>query len=79
MTNLMIKDLEQSKELDTTAMQAIRGGQLDLSVINAQSLSAEAKGGIAGIVTATQTLVGINTLLNLDVSPETNINVGGIG
>jgi hypothetical protein len=79
MTKLMIKDLEQSNELDNTAMQTIRGGQLDLSVINAQSLAAEAKGGIAAIATATQTLVGINTLLDLDVSPETNINVGGLG
>jgi hypothetical protein len=79
MTKLMIKDLEQNKALDNTAMQAIRGGQLDLSVINAQALSAETKAGIAAITTATQTLVGINTLLDLDVSPETNINVGGLG
>ena len=79
MTKLMIKDLEVSKELDSTAMQSLRGGQLDLSVINAQSLASEAKAGIAAISTATQTLVGINTLLNLDISPETNVNVGGIG
>ena len=79
MTNIMIKDLELSKELDSSAMQSLRGGQLDLSVINAQSLASEAKAGIAAISLATQTLVGINTLLDLDVSPETNINVGGIG
>jgi hypothetical protein len=79
MTKLMIKDLEQNQELDNTAMQTIRGGQLDLSVINAQALSSEAKAGIAAISTATQTLIGINTLLDVDVSPETNINIGGLG
>lgn len=78
MSNLMIKDLEENKELDTHAMQAIRGGQTNLTAFNAQFLAAEAKGGIAGIATAVQTLVGVNTLLNLNVSPETNINVGGI-
>ena len=79
MTKLMIKDLEQNQELDNTAMQTIRGGQLDLSVINAQALTSEAKAGIAAISTATQTLIGINTLLDVDVSPETNINIGGLG
>jgi hypothetical protein len=79
MTNLMIKDLEMNQDLDRAAMQSLRGGQMDLSVINAQSLAAEAKAGIAAISTATQTLVGINTLLNFDISPETNVNVGGIG
>jgi len=79
MTNLMIKDLEMNQDLDRAAMQSLRGGQMDLSVINAQSLASEAKAGIAAISTATQTLVGINTLLNFDISPETNVNVGGIG
>ena len=79
MTKLMIKDLEQNQELDNTAKRTIRGGQLDLSVFNAQALSSEAKAGIAAISTAAQTLVGINTLLDVDVSPVTNINIGGLG
>ena len=79
MTRLMIKDLEQNQALDNAAMQTVRGGQFDLSVINAQSLSSEAKAGIAAISTAAQTLVGINTLLDVNVSPDTNINIGGLG
>jgi hypothetical protein len=77
MTHLFINDLEESKELDHSAMLAVRGGG-DLVAFNAESLAAEAKAGIAAVTTATQTLVGVNTLLNLDVSPVTTIVVGGI-
>ena len=78
MTHLLIKDLAvESRELDRSAMLAVRGGT-DLTSFNAQGLAAEAKAGIAAITTATQTLVGVNTLLNLDISPETNVVVGGI-
>jgi hypothetical protein len=85
MTNLLINDLPvESKELDRSAMLSVRGGadptsgSPDLTSFNVQSLTAEAHAGIAAITTATQTLVGVNTLLNLDVSPVTNVVVGGI-
>ena len=80
MSNLMIRDLEENKELDTHAMQAVRGGEggTDLNAFNAQMLAVEAKGGIAAIATAVQTLVGINNHFDVDVSPETNIIIGGI-
>lgn len=77
MTHLLINDLVESKELDHGAMQAVRGGN-DLLAFNAQSLAAEAEAGIAAVTTATQTLVGVNTLLNLDISPVTTVNVGGL-
>ena len=78
MSKLMISDLTaESKELGRDDMLAVRGGT-DLTAFNAQALSAEAKAGIAAITTATQTLVGVNTLLNLDVSPQTNVVVGGL-
>jgi hypothetical protein len=77
MTHLLINDLVESKELDHGAMLAVRGGN-DLVAFNAESLAAEAKGGIAAVTAATQTLVGVNTLLNLDISPVTNVVVGGI-
>ena len=78
MTELTIKDLEASRELDRGALRAVRGGEGDLMSFNAQALAAEAKAGIAAITTATQTLVNLNTALNLDVSPETNILIGGL-
>ena len=77
MSHLLISDLEASKELDHSAMLAVRGGN-DLVAFNAQSLAAEAKAGIAAVTTATQTLVGVNTLLNLDISPVTTVKVGGL-
>ena len=77
MTHLFINDLEESKELDHSAMLAVRGGS-DLVAFNAETLAAEAKAGIAAVTTATQTLVGVNTLLNLDISPVTTVNVGGL-
>jgi hypothetical protein len=77
MTHLLIKDIEASQELDSRAMLAVRGGT-DLTSFNAQALAAEAKAGIAAITTATQTLVGVNTLLDLDISPVTNVVVGGV-
>ena len=77
MTHLLINDLAESKELDHGAMLAVRGGN-DLVAFNAETLAAEAKGGIAAVTAATQTLVGVNTLLNLDISPVTNVVVGGI-
>lgn len=78
MTHLMIKDLEASRELDTHAMQSVRGGMDDLTSVNSQFLIADAKAGVAAIVTATQVLTDVNLLLDLDVSPTTNIRVGGI-
>ena len=77
MTHLLINDLAESKELDHGAMLAVRGGN-DLVAFNAETLAAEAEAGIAAVTTATQTLVGVNTLLNLDISPVTNVVVGGI-
>jgi hypothetical protein len=77
MTHLFINDLVESKELDHSAMLAVRGGS-DLVAFNAETLAAEAKAGIAAVTTATQTLVGVNTLLNLEVAPVTNVNVGGL-
>jgi len=77
MTNLLINDLIVNQELDHDAMLAVRGGT-DLTSFNAQVLAAEAKGGIAAITAATQTLVSLNTSLNLDISPVTNVVVGGI-
>ena len=78
MSHLMISDLAvESKELERSEMLAVRGGT-DLTSLNAQGLAAEAKAGIAAITTATQTLVGVNTLLNLDISPETNVVIGGV-
>ena len=77
MSHLLINDIVESQELDSGAMLAVRGGT-DLTSINAQALAAEAKAGIAAITTATQTLVGVNTLLNLDISPETSVVVGGL-
>ena len=77
MSNLLINDLAvESKELDHSAMLAARGGT-DLMSFNAQALAAEARAGIAAVTTATQTLVGVNTLLNLEISPETNVVIGG--
>jgi len=78
MNHLMIQDLEASRDLDSRAMHAVRGGESNLSSFNAQLLMAESKAGIAAITAATQTLVDVNTLLNVNVSPETNINIGGI-
>ena len=77
MTNLLINDLVESQELDRSAMLAVRGGT-DLTSFSAQALAAEAKGGIAAITAATQTLVSLNTSLNLDISPQTNVVVGGV-
>jgi len=77
MSHLLINDIVENKELDSSAMLAVRGGT-DLTSINAQALAAEAKAGIAAITTATQTLVGVNTLLNLDISPQTSVVVGGL-
>jgi len=77
MSHLLINDIVENKELDSSAMLAVRGGT-DLTSINAQALAAEAKAGIAAITTATQTLVGVNTLLNLDISPQTSVVVGGV-
>jgi hypothetical protein len=79
MSDLMIHDLEASQSLDREALRGVRGGQGDLLSFNAQMLSAEAQGGIAAITTATQTLVNLNTALDLNVSPQTNILVGGLG
>ena len=79
MSDLMIHDLEASKSLDRQALRGVRGGLGDLMSFNAQMLSAEAQAGIAAVTTATQTLVNLNTALDLNVSPETNIVVGGIG
>ena len=79
MTTLLIKDIVESHELDSGAMLTVRGGaDATLTSFNAQALAAEAKAGIAAITTATQTLVGVNTLLNLDISPQTNVVVGGV-
>jgi len=78
MTDLLINDLSESKELDRSSMLAVRGGSdALLSSLNAQAIATETRAGIAAITTATQTLVGVNTLLNLDVSPETTVVVGG--
>ena len=77
MTHLLINDLAESKELDHGAMLAVRGGN-DLVAFNAETLAAEAKAGIAAVTTATQTLVGVNTLLDLEIAPVTNVVVGGI-
>lgn len=77
MTNLLINDIEESKELDRSAMLAVRGGA-DQTSVNIQDLTAQAQAGIAAITTATQTLVDVNTLLNLDISPVTTVVVGGI-
>ena len=77
MSKLLISDLAvESKELDRSAMLVVHGGT-DLMSFNAQALAAEARAGIAAVTTATQTLVGVNTLLNLEISPETNVVVGG--
>ena len=78
MSALLIRDLEASQALDRGALRAVRGGQGDLMSFNAQGLAADAKAGIAAITTATQTLVNLNTALNLDVSPETNVIIGGL-
>jgi len=80
MSNLMIRDLKESKELDTHAMQAVRGGEgePDLSAFNAQMLAVEAEAGIAAIATGVQTLVGINNQFDVNVSPVTQITIGGI-
>ncbi len=75
MPHLMIKDLEQSKELDRSAMLSIRGG---LDVFNAQMIAAEAKAGIAAVVTATNVLTSINNDFDITIAPETIINIGGI-
>ena len=77
MSKLLISDLAvESKELDRSAMLTVRGGT-DLMSFNAQALAAEARAGIAAVTTATQTLVGVNTLLNLEISPQTNVVIGG--
>jgi len=78
MSNLLITDLQESKELDRSAMLAVRGGEGDLNSFNAQMLAAEARGGIAAVVTATQTLVSLNTALDLTIAPQTNVIVGGL-
>ena len=77
MNHIMIKDLEASKALDTHAMQAVRGGA-DLTSTDTQLLISDARAGIAAVSTAIQTLVDVNTLLNVDASPNVNINIGGI-
>ena len=78
MTKLMIADLAESKDLDRGAMVAVRGGA-DLTSFNGQALATETKAGIAAITAATQTLVGVNNVLDLDldVSPVTTVIVGG--
>ena len=78
MSALLIHDLEASHELDQHALGAVHGGMGDLTSFNAQALAADAKAGIAAVTTATQTLVNLNTVLDLDVSPETNIVIGGL-
>ena len=77
MTKLLINDLVESQALDHSALLTVRGGA-DLTSFNAQALAAEAQAGIAAITAATQTLVSLNTSLNLDISPVTNVVVGGI-
>jgi hypothetical protein len=80
MISLLINDLAESKDLDRGAMLTVRGGgNPTLNSFNAQALAAEARGGIAAITAATQTLVGVNNVLdlNLDVSPVTSVVVGG--
>ena len=77
MNHIMIKDLEASRELDTHAMQAVRGGA-DLTSTDTQLLISDARAGIAAVSTAVQTLVDVNTLLNVNASPDININIGGI-
>ncbi len=79
MSHLLIDDLQDSEELDRSAMLAVRGGESVLSSVTAQALAAEAKGGIAAVNNAVQTLVSTNTLLDLNIAPETNVVVGGIG
>lgn len=76
MTHLMIADLEVNEELDRSAMLAVRGGMLES--FNAQVLAAEAQAGIAAVTAATQTLVNLNTALDLDISPVTNVVIGGL-
>jgi len=87
MTNLMINDLAvESKDLDHSAMLAVRGGAAptsgDLTSFNGQVLANEAKAGIAAIATGVNTLVSTNNLLNvntdLNVHPVTNIVLGGV-
>jgi hypothetical protein len=80
MSHLMIRDLEESKELDTHAMQAVRGGEgeMDLGAANAALVALEANGGIAGIATAVISQVGINNNFDVNVSPVTTVVVGGI-
>lgn len=77
MNHIMIKDLEASRELDTHAMQTVRGGA-DLTSTDTQLLISDARAGIAAVSTAVQTLVDVNTLLNVNASPDININIGGI-
>jgi len=82
MTNLLINDLAvASKELDHSAMLAVRGGA-DLTSFNAQVLKNEAKAGLVALATATNTLVNTNTSLDvenaLNISPVTNVVVGGL-
>ena len=75
MTHLIVKDLDASRELDTEAMQMVSGGISNLEAFSAQSLIAETQAGLVGITTATQTLIGVNTQLDLDISPVTTINL----
>ena len=77
MNHIMIKDLEASSALDSHAMQAVRGGA-DLTSTDTQLLISDARAGIAAVSTAVQTLVDVNTLLNVNASPDININIGGI-
>ncbi len=79
MSHLLIDDLQDSEELDRSAMLAVRGGESDLTAFNAQALVAEAKGGIVAVTNAVQTLVSTNTVLDLNIAPETNVVVGGLG
>jgi hypothetical protein len=78
MTTLMINDLESSKELDHGTMLAVRGGVADANQFsfNAQELVTDTKAGLVAISNAAQILTSIDNQVNLDIHPETVINLG---
>ena len=77
MSNLMINDLAlETKDLDHSAMLAVRGGVTDPTPSNAEVAFLDAKAGIAAVNALTQVLVDLNIAPNVVVDPKTIVNVG---
>ncbi|MDE1182675.1 hypothetical protein [Paraburkholderia sp.] len=73
-SNLTIKDLSITEELDSRAMSAVRGGTA-ISIVGGNAQAVTGGGGFATSTTGMQMGPTVNTL---DASSHTNLNLATI-